>query len=178
MHKNKKDIFIEKIPSGLQRWHNGQFEPMQKQINNVLTVLPIEGNNLLIATAKDGLFILHKNGDITPWHINPNVHQLLKDAQINNGIKIDDQTIAFGTIKNGIFIIDIQGELIQHLHKRNGLQNNTILSLFLDKQNNIWAGLDYGIDRVEVNSPFYYYKDIFGELGSVYAIKIFKIIYT
>ncbi|MCY4778968.1 triple tyrosine motif-containing protein [Sphingobacterium sp. UT-1RO-CII-1] len=174
MHKNKRDIFIEKIPSGLQRWHNGQFEPLAEKISNVLAILPIENNKLLLATAKEGLFIMQENGNITPWLINPDIHQLLKDAQINNGLKIDDQTIALGTIKNGIFLIDTHGKLIQHIHKRNGLQNNTVLSLFLDKQNNIWAGLDYGIDRIEINSAFYYYKDVFGELGSVYAIKKFK----
>ena len=105
----------------------------------------------MVGTAKDGLFLLDENGKASPWNLNPQLNQLLKEAQINNGIQIDEDTFAFGTIKNGIFIVDKTGKILQHIHKRNGLQNNTVLSMVLDRQGNIWAGLDNGIDRIEIN---------------------------
>jgi len=173
-HQVGKKIWVEKIPTGLSTWSPAGFIPLETRLTNVLVVLPFSAKEMLVGTAKEGLFILHENGKALPWNVNPQLNQLLQEAQIDNGIKIDDRTFAFGTIKNGIFIIDQSGQILQHIHKRNGLQNNTVLSMLLDKQGNIWAGLDNGIDRIEINSPFYYYNDIFGELGTVYAMKVFQ----
>ncbi|MFD1770509.1 helix-turn-helix and ligand-binding sensor domain-containing protein [Sphingobacterium suaedae] len=172
-HQVKNKLWIEKIPSGLQSWSYAGFKSLSTPLSNILSILPFSDNEQLVGTAKQGLFLLRDNGEIVPWNANSTVNKLLKEAQLNNGIKIDDQTFAFGTIKNGIFIIDRHGKLLQHIHKRNGLQNNTVLSMTLDRQGNIWAGLDNGIDRIQINSPFYYYNDIFGEIGTVYAIKVF-----
>lgn len=173
-HKLNDQTWIEKIPSGLQAWKNKTFYNLKNKISDVLTILPFEDNNYLIGTAKNGLYLLYSDGSIRSWLAGTYLNKVLQEAQINNGLKLKDNSYAIGTIKNGIFIIDKQGNIIQHLHKRNGLQNNTILSLALDQQGNIWAGLDNGIDRIEINSPFYYFKDIYGDFGTVYAIKVFK----
>lgn len=173
-HKVNNNIWIEKIPAGLLKWKNNKFEEINQKLSDVLCILPFQNENFLVGTAKNGLYILTKDGDVKPWLEGSLIHKLLCDAQINNGLKITNNSYAFGTIKNGIFIIDDKGNLLQHVHRRNGLQNNTILSLMLDQQGNIWAGLDNGIDRVEINSPFYFYKDTYGEVGTIYSVKIFK----
>lgn len=174
IHQVNGNIWMEKIPSGLHQWSDNRLTLLDKLPKNILTILPYSDKEYLLGTSKEGLYILHKDGSCKPWKIDEEAHKILSESQLNNGIKIDDYTFAFGTIKNGILIIDSNGQLKQHIHKKNGLQNNTVLSLTLDRQGNIWAGLDNGIDRIEINSPLYYYKDIFGELGTVYAIKVFR----
>ncbi|PRD56382.1 helix-turn-helix and ligand-binding sensor domain-containing protein [Sphingobacterium gobiense] len=173
-HQAGEYVWVEKIPSGLNTWGDSGFTPLKTRLHNVLVFLPFDIHHILVGTAKDGLFLLSENGEASPWYPESPLNQFLKEAQINNGVKIDDNTFAFGTIKNGIFIANKSGKILQHVHKRNGLQNNTVLSMVLDKQGNLWAGLDNGIDRIEINSPFYYYNDIFGALGTVYAIKVFQ----
>lgn len=173
-HQIGTNLWIEKIPSGLQKLTTNTIIPISNRLSNIMTILPTAGNEYLVGTAKEGLFLMNNEGTIRKWNLNPQVDRILQEAQINNGIKISEDIYTFGTIKNGIFIIDSKGKLLQHLHKRNGLQNNTVLSMTLDQQGNIWAGLDNGIDRIEINAPFYYYKDIFGEIGTVYTIKIFQ----
>lgn len=173
-HQTEQHVWLEKIPSGLSIWTPKGFKPLETRLTNVLTLLPFSEDEVLVGTSKDGLFLLNENGKAAPWHADSPLNQLLKEAQINNGIKINDNTFAFGTIKKGIFIVDRSGTIRQHIHTRNGLQNNTVLSMVLDKQGNIWAGLDNGIDRIAINSPFYYYNDVFGELGTVYAMKVFR----
>ncbi|GHE33536.1 triple tyrosine motif-containing protein [Sphingobacterium griseoflavum] len=173
-HQVYQHVWIERIPSGLERWSEKGFTKLEHKLKNVLTVLPFDRQQFLVGTAKEGLYLLTAEGKVQPWKPESPINKLLKEAQLNNGLKINERSFAFGTIKNGIFIIDNEGRLLQHIHKRNGLQNNTVLSMNLDRQGNIWAGLDNGIDRIEINSPFYYYRDIFGEIGTVYAIKIFK----
>ncbi|WDF67390.1 triple tyrosine motif-containing protein [Sphingobacterium oryzagri] len=173
-HQVNEHIWMERIPSGLESWSTRGFSPIKSKLSNVLSILPFSEGQYLVGTAKDGLYLLSENGDVSPWKTDAPISKLLKEAQLNNGVRISNDLYAFGTIKNGIFIINKQGHVLQHVHKRNGLQNNTVLSMTLDKQGNLWAGLDNGIDRIEINAPFFYYKDIYGELGTVYAIKVFQ----
>ncbi|WP_431212846.1 hypothetical protein ACQ86N_45530 [Puia sp. P3] len=45
-----------------------------------------------------------------------------------------------------------KGEVIQNLSRKEGLQNNNILMLFVDKSKNLWMGLDNGIDLIAYNN--------------------------
>ena len=49
------------------------------------------------------------------------------------------------------------GRIIQHINHKKGLQNNTVLTSFVDKKNNLWLGLDNGIAFINENSPFSYF---------------------
>ena len=53
---------------------------------------------------------------------------------------------------NGCYVINKKGEVIQNLSRKEGLQLNNILTLFLDKDNNLWLGLDDGIDFIAYNN--------------------------
>ena len=44
--------------------------------------------------------------------------------------------------------------MIKYFNERNGLQNNTVLSISFDKRNNLWLGLDNGIDYISLDTPF------------------------
>jgi hypothetical protein len=48
--------------------------------------------------------------------------------------------------------------------------NNSILSIRLDKENDLWLGLDNGIVHIEINSPISIFYDNTGALGSVYSV--------
>src|SRR5690606_37093115 len=65
--------------------------------------------------------------------------------------------------------LDTAGRIVQQVNKAGGLQNNTVLSLFADADQNLWLGLDNGIDRIELNSPLYFYFDKTGTFGTVYS---------
>jgi DNA-binding CsgD family transcriptional regulator len=72
-----------------------------------------------------------------------------------------------------LFIVDKEGILVQHFSKKEGLQNNNVLSLKIDKLGNIWTGLDNGIDCIAYNSAI---KKILpnDQNGSGYAAVIHK----
>jgi len=169
-------IFFEQIPSGLHEFkQNGlvQIKEKHKIMGvNILSMLSFTSTEVLIGTDKNGIFKMRSDGSIEPW---PNEAQdLLKKYQINNGVKLFGNQYAFGTIQNGIIILNQNGEIVQHINKNNGLQNNTVLSLATDKQSNLWVGLDNGIDRIDINSPLYYYSDLTGNIGTVYSSIIFN----
>lgn len=169
-------MFFEQLPSGLFELVQGKLVKVKDadllRGKNILGMLPFKEEQILIATAKHGLFFMDKLGNIKPWETQ--VQQQLSRYQINNALSLFGDQYAFGTIQNGVYIINGEGELVQQINKNNGLQNNTVLSMALDKQANLWVGLDNGVDRIDINSPLYYYADLTGKIGTVYTAIIFN----
>ncbi|MVN23245.1 triple tyrosine motif-containing protein [Mucilaginibacter arboris] len=167
--------FAEVISKGLFELKGQKLFPVPNSslLSNmaVLSVLPFKKNSFLIGTAKSGLFIYDSLG-IKPW--NNQANSFLKTFQLNNGALVLNHYYAFGTILNGIIIIDENGNIVQQVNKTSGLQNNTVLSVFTDQEQNLWTGLDNGIDRIEINSPLYFYLDKTGKFGTVYSSIIYK----
>lgn len=120
--------------------------------------------SLLVFTLSDGIFEL-RSGKLYPC-----VSSFQTDAirqQVYSVTSIGDKIIV-GTVLNGIYILNQHLEIVKVLNVINGLGNNTILSLFVDSNAVLWAGLDNGISRVRINSSYLNYffsKDI----GTGYA---------
>lgn len=174
LYKLGNRFFVEEVNGGLFELRDDKLSYIQGSLEmgntGVLSMLPFN-HNYLIGTAKKGLFI-YDGKQIKPWANQAN--DFLKTYQLNNGAVIPGKYFAYGTILNGIVIIDTAGNVIQHINKESGLQNNTVLSLFTDSEQNLWAGLDNGIDRIETNSPLYFYFDKVGKFGTVYSSIIFN----
>lgn len=175
-HQVDDRIYFEQLPSGLHLLQNTALIPVKDKDKlkdkHILCILPFDSTRYLLGTARHGLYLLDKEGNIASWSIEAS--SKLVNAQINNGIYLYGDQYAFGTIKDGVIILNKKGEIVQHINKNNGLQNNTVLSVTKDKQNNIWVGLDNGIDRIEINSPLYFYSDFSGNIGTVYTSIIYK----
>jgi len=107
-------------------------------------------DDLMIGTLNDGMF--HYDGKTLEEWGGP-VNEFLKKNQVFCATSIRDQYYVIGTIQNGVVVADRNGNIVQHFSRKNGLQNNTILSLFKDRSDNLWLGLDNGIDYVNINSP-------------------------
>jgi DNA-binding CsgD family transcriptional regulator len=129
-------------------------------------IIPGDQGDFWVGTAKDGVWQFSKS-KMQPWR-NP-LNQLFKRYQLNKALVLSDGRWAIGTILNGLYIIEPSGTLQMHLNRENGLQNNTVLALHEDQSKNIWAGLDKGIDFIELNSPLRFFIDQSGRIGSVYT---------
>lgn len=175
LHKAGGKLYVEALGWGLFELRGNKLSPLKNNSvtspSAILSILPYKNGGLLIGTSKDGLF-LYDGQRFTPFNTPANT--FLKTYQLNNGTRILNKYYAFGTILNGIIIIDENGNTVQRINKSSGLQNNTILSVYTDDDQNLWAGLDNGIDRIELNSPLYFYFDKTGEFGTVYSSLIYK----
>lgn len=173
--KVKNRFFIQGLKKGLFELKDAKLEfvPGSELLANmaVLCMLPYNTNSFVIGTSNNGLFIFD-GLKVKAWEIPAN--KFLITNQLNNGVDLYGKYFAFGTILNGIVIIDKDGNVIQRINKSVGLQNNTVLSLFVDQSNNLWAGLDNGIDRIELNSPLSFFLDKSVGFGTVYSSIIFK----
>ncbi|MBP4138635.1 LuxR C-terminal-related transcriptional regulator [Flavobacterium geliluteum] len=120
-----------------------------------------------IFTQKKGVFIVGKN-NLIPWS-NP-LNETLKKTTINVAKFINSNKLVIGTGNKGVYIIDLNTNLYKNIDRNNVLMNNSILSIGVDKENDLWLGLDNGIAHVEVNSPIAIFYDNTGVLGSVYSV--------
>lgn len=148
------NLYAHDLRTGLKHFENDAWSPIfpinDPLINDPVTaILPIHKDSALITTLKHGLFILSKTG-ITKLASTNN--QLFQDARVYAATKINDDWIALATSNSGVYVVDLSGNIIQSFSKTDGLQNNNVLSIYLDKQGNLWLGLDNGIDLITYNS--------------------------
>lgn len=136
----------------------------------VWSILPFKDNSLIIGTQGNGLY-KYEDGALKPFI--SEINDFLIKNKLFSASKIDAETFAYGTILNGVVFADAQGKIIQHINKDKGLGNNTILCSYLDKNKNIWLGLDNGIDYVEINSPISLISD-YENIGTGYCAQIFE----
>jgi AraC family transcriptional regulator, chitin signaling transcriptional activator len=121
---------------------------------------------LLLVTQKQGIF-RYQNGALSRF--TTNVDAEIQQSNIYSSQILSDESIALGSISNGIFIISKEGNLIYHITQNSGLSNNTALSLFEDIDKNLWIGLDNGINSINLKSPIKSYIDNTGILGTIYT---------
>ncbi|MEO0007020.1 MAG: hypothetical protein RJA20_1216 [Bacteroidota bacterium] len=132
--------------------------------------LTLNTGQLLITTIKNGIFSVD-SGNIQQWNTSNDV--FLKDNRIFCATLLPDNSLALGTSFNGLVTLDNQRRIFHHINKKNGLGNNTVLSLFATSAGSIWLGLDNGTAFADLNSAF---SSIFpdGELqGTGYTAEIF-----
>ena len=150
-------LFFHDPGVGLFEYINGFVNkvPWADELKNheIQSMVSFFENHLLIGTAQSGWFE-YKNGKLKKWDVPANTQT--ENDVLYCGIKLDGNNLAIGTILNGLIIANSDGEIIQHLNINNGLQNNTILSLYNDRSGNLWLGLDNGLDYIELNSPISY----------------------
>lgn len=135
----------------------------------IIDMAPIE-EGLLIGTKLNGCYLFKDNGFMA-W--DAPINGELKSHQLNRILPLNDHKIAFGTIKNGIYLYDTANKTSNRLNRETGLQNNTVLALLRFKDQ-LWAGLDNGIARIRLEPPITYYTDYSGVVGTVYDLALYK----
>jgi DNA-binding CsgD family transcriptional regulator len=169
-----EDIYIVDGTHGLVRIRDGKSDilsndPILKN-NELRCVLPWKDGKLIIGLINKGLYIFDGK-ELNPWE--SDVNRQLNENIIFSGIRLSSGLYAFGSIQNGVYLANENGEIFQHVNRYKGLLNNTILSLFEDNSSNLWLGLDNGIDYMEIHSPISIYDHTF-HIESTYASIVHK----
>ncbi|MFJ1473316.1 triple tyrosine motif-containing protein [Capnocytophaga cynodegmi] len=161
LYSSEKSIYMQGIDDDFYQLTNkNELIPIIRQtsVNNDLIINTIpHKENLILVTIQSGLFIYNlENKTIEPFKTD--FDSKLKKSSLNRALKTDNSLI-LGSLNDGVFAIDIEnGKGLWHMNKSNGLQNNTILGLFEDKQKNIWIALDNGISYIDTQSKLSYFN--------------------
>ncbi len=147
-------LYAYDFKNGLCSFENDTWVPVKPAsllLNNkpVNCMLAINRDSIVIGTDKDGFYLLSAN---TLVKIISQDIEKIKAERIYTAVAISNKLFAVGTNDGGVYIINIQGKIVQRFSKADGLQTNNVLNIFLDKRKNLWLGLNNGIDLINYNT--------------------------
>lgn len=163
-------ILIASVSNGVYRLVDSRIEKVEGWDvleNNVIHHIEKHQNKTYFFTKKNGVYV-EENGFLSPWK--NNLNETLKTANINIARFLKNNKLVVGTSRRGVYIFDLDSNSHINIDRNNVLMNNSILSIGLDKENDLWLGLDNGIVHIEINSPISIFYDNTGALGSVYSV--------
>ena len=170
--KVNNKIYISRRPGGIfQFFHLGMKKVLGSEVfsnKTVLGILPYN-KNLLVKTHEDkGFFILNANGSLQPFVTE--IDSFIELNEYSCAIPVTEVFYAIGTIRGGFIVIDKNGKYITRLSEKNGLYNDNVHNMYLDKRNNLWLSLNNGICRTEVPAAFTYFNRNTGVYGVISSI--------
>ncbi|MCE2790000.1 MAG: hypothetical protein LW630_08835 [Saprospiraceae bacterium] len=175
LHQVDSRLLIQSLSFGIYEIFNDDHIELLKGTeffaDKIVTgITPMPGKMkqaLLITTSRHGVFSFsdHK---ASHWH--PEMTGYFVDVQINHSLLTKGGLLVLGTIRDGVLLFSADGQLQHHFHTANGLQNNTVISMYEDLDGQLWLGLDRGISVVRIHDSTQYYSDVAGTLGTVYTM--------
>lgn len=167
-------LYFQDVEKGILEYRDGKLYslPNTTSLNNteIWGMYTLTKDKTLIITLEKGLFIYEDN-TVKPWDTEANA--FVKKNNSLGGSIINKNSIVLNSVLDGIIICDFNGKIIQHVNRKKGLQNNTVLSSFIDNKNNLWLGLDNGIAYINESSPFTYFGFSY-DISTVYASVIYE----
>lgn len=162
-------LFVSDENLGLMEYVEGRLQQVEGGERfggmNIGALLDMGADGILVATITGGLY-LWDGVVFSPWRTP--VAGLLNQANVFCAKSYGQQELVFGTIQSGLVISDRKGNIRTLVNKDRGLNNNTVLSLEVDDEGNIWAGLDNGIARIAYNSTISFLQGYY-DIGTGYA---------
>jgi len=165
-----KEIFVATVKNGVYMLRDNKFfkrENWEKLEQNVIHNIQNYKGEIYIFTKNNGVFIERGNNLIT-W--NHPLNEIIKREVLVTAKFVDEKTLVIGTGLQGVYILNLENNKYTNINRQNALKNNSILSIAVDNEKDLWLGLDNGISHIEINSPIKVFTDNSGILGSVYSI--------
>ena len=160
---NNRTLF--KIENEKSALHLSATELNQNQVVGIVN----SSVGQLIVTRENGLFI---NGRALK-STQPNLSKNLAKDVVYSFTQTANGQLVLGTVKNGVYILSESGALVHHINVDNGLNNDTVLSVFSENRG-VWLGLDDGLAFVKLDSPIQQYNFRQEAIGTVYTTIVFN----
>lgn len=135
------------LPDGQQELLAPPVEPQME----IVSILEQPGADPVVCL-RNGRLYHWKGKKLLPWETDADAY--LYKHRLYTATRLADGKLALGTSQGGVVLLKPDGTVQIILSRKNGLQNNNVLSLFADHQKNLWVGTDSGIDCIQANSPY------------------------
>nr|WP_315422552.1 triple tyrosine motif-containing protein [uncultured Pedobacter sp.] len=149
----KNKVFSQSSDSGLMIYDHAMWKPfcVDSVLNRsgITSVLPYGGDTLLVSMLKKGFFLVI-NHQLKP--LRTSLDQVFLNERIYFATQISPDLYGVATTSGGVYIMNKHGDLVQKYNYKEGLQNNNVRGILLDKDKNMWLALDDGIAYVAINS--------------------------
>ncbi|WP_291720061.1 SpoIIE family protein phosphatase [Bernardetia sp.] len=128
--------------------------------DNIKGFFPHRENQLLLFGAETGAFIYDDEKDSVYQFQTPANDWIAKNYLYTaTYFKDKEQNYYYvlGSFDDGILIINVNGEVVQHINKKTGLISNDIAKVYVDSQNAIWAATYKGLAKISFELPFTFF---------------------
>ncbi len=181
LYKSGEKIFVTFRGKGTFMINNDELTPL-KNLNNVHPwfIVPYKNNYHIIGDLEGLRIINPETQDIDQVFVTKKffkkedlikTNSFFEQNQLYLGaVSLGNGKFAFGTLRNGVVIINKSGKITKIINEDTGLINNSVQYLYKDKNNELWACTAYGISRISVNSPFETFDKKQGIKGSIYDV--------
>ncbi len=162
-------LYFADQKSGLYVWSGltlKHFFYFPKETDFEISGIYRQDDKLILVTQNAGLYS-YKNGKLS--FLDNTLSQYLKVAKVFSFEQINQTHLVFGTILKGLFISDLDGNIIHYINKHKGLPNNTVLSLHYSPAGKLWLGMDYGVSFLNLQNNLTYFYDYRGDFGTGYT---------
>ncbi len=136
----------------LRYFERGEIHPIPSLDSSKITgfgfVQKIAPQSYILGTFSKGIYLWqdHSIQTLLP------VQDPLAGKGFFNSLRLDENRFAVATIRDGVYIFNHRAEVLYHLDTDNGLPVNTVVNLFLDRQQGLWLPMEGQLARVQL--PF------------------------
>ena len=141
---------------GLFLFQKGSWIPASNNTlleNSIISGIVEEGKDKYLISTLNNRFLILKHDSL---FTNNKFKKTTINSTLYKTIQMNEGAFAVGTTAEGCLILNHEGNVIQKISRKEGLQNNNVLSVFLDKDKNLWTGLNNGISFIAYNSAVKY----------------------
>ena len=175
-HKVDNKYLVHEIGNGLLEFKNNNLQLIEgssffanKRIHSILnfngkTIIGTRNNGVFIITETETGNKIESLSEISEQTKELNEY-LIKDI-LYHGIKLSDNLLAFGTIKGNVLIVDREWNVKDIINNEVIGIKSPVQYLYNAPNQALWIGLANGLCEVEILSPFRYWNDKKGLIGS------------
>ncbi|GAA4442396.1 triple tyrosine motif-containing protein [Ravibacter arvi] len=150
-------VFAQDKSNGLLEFLAGRWQPVtnsQMLLGSYIVsdLVPLKNRGLLVTTLDNQYF------PIRDRTMQPPAQKHREPLYTPSFSKLNDSLIVAATSTRGCVILDKQLHIIQQIASGDGLQGNNASSVFVDRNADIWVGIDNGICFISYNSPVKYLR--------------------
>ncbi|HYN21002.1 MAG TPA: diguanylate cyclase [Thermoanaerobaculia bacterium] len=129
-------------------------------------ILPAD-RGLLISVREEGLFLFQ---DALARPFAPEASRWTTENRVLQGCRLADGRWVLGSLLGGILLLRPDGTVDQVIGSEEGLPDDFVTGIAVDREGSLWLSLNNGLARVEVRSPASVVDARSGLKGTVYAV--------
>lgn len=157
---------------GLLIFQNGQWQTLVGQNNLpagfiVTDIIKYNEDTALVSTSNNGLFLLWQD-KLQPFILKKNT----TERHFTSLAALGDGRFLAGTYSNGVYQINRNGDVLENITDKNGLQNNTVRCIYAGEGGNVWIGLDNGVAFMNVDDAIKHINPPAFNNGSGYGARV------
>lgn len=167
-------FYVRERKAGLEKLVGNQFQLVTKGDTfadmAIISIVPYGKDKQLILTGENGFYLLD-DAHHSLEHLNVPAETQLTNMGVLGMSWINDSLLSINTRK-GLAFLSKQLVPFKYITKADGLNDESIAHVFVDRQNEYWLSTNNGISKVSFNSPVYYYDERNGYQGNIQAIYV------